>query len=586
MLGVLIAGPWRGPLSYLWGGPLDEGVPVKVPLGRRDAFGVVTGPCAESPVGKIRSISKVLGDPLPKDLWYLVGWSFKWLGVPMGKTLELVAPRWFYQEKPVVSLSLPSLEIREDRKLQMEHVLSPSDHDRICEVARMFAPNLLALFPQRQSAALYGEILRGEGLRVLEWPASVSAQRKAYQKVLSGDVDVLVGSHGAAFLPLPPGWRVFLDDESSDAWVPVSYPTFSIRAMVVERCRVAGVQLALGSRFPSSKVFLRCAKRPEGDLTAARRVVLVKPNRSSGVGGLLSYTLINNTRRVLGAGGAALWILDRKGYAGYLVCLDCGEDIRCTACGTPMGLDADSGVVRCPSCKDRRKSPERCPVCGGPFFEMGRVGLQAVLDEAQRRFRDYRILYVDGDMPQSSLKDLIRRVEPPFLAIGTRSVLSLCDLWDVKLAAWLEADAEGFSKAGYDRDFRALAIMWESLWRGKSPEGRTLLVQTLRPARGWRRFLRSGWRRFWEWEIKERLALRMPPFSKVVKIKVDLSSLEASRVALERLESSGGVIGFDEDPEGFMVTLSRDADVETVLSLLPPPARLTSKLPAVWVFND
>ncbi|EHM10132.1 hypothetical protein TheveDRAFT_1003 [Thermanaerovibrio velox DSM 12556] len=590
-LGVLIAGPWRGPLTYLWDEPLEEGVPVKVPLGRggRDAFGVVTVSSLETSIGvlgELKSISKVLGSPLPQDLWYLVGWSSKWLGIPMGKVLELVAPRWVYQDKPSAPILLPRVDIREDRKPLMEHVLLPSDHDRVLEAARMYGPRLVALFPQRQLAAVQGELLRREGFKVLEWPSSPSSQRKAYLRMLSGDVEVVVGSHGAAFLPFPPGWRVFMDDESSDAWIPISYPTFSIRAMVVERCRVSGVQLLLGSRLPSSKVFLRCARRPEGDLTAAKRVMLVKPNGSSGVGGLLSYSLINNTRRALRAGNVALWILDRKGYAGYLVCLDCGEDIKCVSCEAAMRLDAESGVIRCPSCGDSRESPERCPICGGPFFEMGRVGLQAVVEEARQRFRDHRVLYFDGDMLESQVKDLIKGAKPPFLAVGTRSVLSLCDLWDVSLAAWLEADTEGFSKAGYDRDFRALSLMWESLWRGKSPEGRTLLVQTLRPARGWRRFLRSGWRRFWELEIKERLALGMPPFTKVLKIRVEPSSLEAFRVALAGLESSGGIMGFAEDAEGFTVKLSRDADVGAVMSCLPPPLRLTSKLPVVWVFSD
>jgi primosomal protein N' (replication factor Y) len=111
------------------------------------------------------------------------------------------------------------------------------------------------------------------------------------------------------------------------------------------------------------------------------------------------------------------------------------------------------------------------------------------------------------------------------LLIGTRAALAMCDKIKVGMVGWIDADGEARARE-FDSRCRAFGLIWESRWRGKSPEDRVVLLQTRRPGRDWQRGLAydrqdsPGWRIFWRDEMKERREFSMPPFASLVKIDV------------------------------------------------------------------
>jgi primosomal protein N' (replication factor Y) len=136
----------------------------------------------------------------------------------------------------------------------------------------------------------------------------------------------------------------------------------------------------------------------------------------------------------------------------------------------------------------------------------------------------------------------------PGLILGTRAALDLCDSLKVGLVGWIDTDGEARS-GEHDARVRAYSLIWESLWRGASPSGRRVILQTRRPGQDWQRGLGhgpQGWRTFWRDELKERRDLSMPPFNSLVRIQ---SGGARIRSIAGELEASGFECWSPDEPD-------------------------------------
>ncbi|MPN17819.1 primosomal protein N' [bioreactor metagenome] len=87
--------------------------------------------------------------------------------------------------------------------------------------------------------------------------------------------------------------------------------------------------------------------------------------------------------KCLGEKRTALWILDRKGYAGEITCEECGGTLVCHSCGVALRAEEEAVNVTCPLCGYKAPFPKKCPKCGGFLLSGKRPGLEIVLKIAQ-----------------------------------------------------------------------------------------------------------------------------------------------------------------------------------------------------------
>jgi primosomal protein N' (replication factor Y) len=247
------------------------------------------------------------------------------------------------------------------------------------------------------------------------------------------------------------------------------------------------------------------------------------------LGGLaVSEPLVRETEASISRGKWAIWILDRKGYAGEIICEECGGSLKCPKCGGPLRLEDAAARAVCVSCGQSAFAPDECPNCSGRLLSARRPGLEALLPLADAAIASpVPILSYDDD---DKIKRIVRESGTGVM-LGTRAALALCDDVPVGMVGWIDADGEARS-GGHDSRVRAYSLIWESRWRGLSPRDRRVLVQTRRPGGDWQRSLDAGtegWRMFWRAELRERRELSMPPYTFLIKVEgaaPDISSIE------------------------------------------------------------
>jgi primosomal protein N' (replication factor Y) len=362
-----------------------------------------------------------------------------------------------------------------------------------------------------------------------------AAEWRMWKRLSSGGGSIVIGGQNSAMAPLPGLSRVIVEDESNNAWRAMRRPVYNARSLLASRARIEGADLVMGGRMPSPRAFMKYdALYPAPGGRRDKKIIFVdmKLAYSPGVEGIsdglaVSEPLVRETEDALGRGEWALWILDRKGYAGEIICDECGSSLKCSKCGGALRLEEAASRARCVLCGAVGPTPEQCPNCAGRLLTARRPGLEALFPLADAAITNPAPIFTPED-PERIPKNSPGEAKPG-VVIGTRAALSICDDVPVGMVGWIDADGE--ARLGeHDARARAFSLIWESRWRGPAPRARRVLIQTRRPDRDWQKGLSAGdegWRLFWRAELKERRELSMPPFTSLVKIEASSPDIAA-----------------------------------------------------------
>jgi primosomal protein N' (replication factor Y) len=207
-----------------------------------------------------------------------------------------------------------------------------------------------------------------------------------------------------------------------------------------------------------------------------------------------------------------LLLLNRRGYAAFLQCPDCGEVWQCPRCSISLTVHRAPDGLRCHYCGHEEPLPLTCRVCANPVQQMRGVGTQQLERVLSERYPEARIARMDLDT--TSTKWGHQRILGEFeagridLLIGTQMVAKGLDFPNVTLVGVVDADT-----GLYLPDFRSAERTFQLLAQvagraGRGPKGGKVLVQTRHPTH---HALRHAARHDAEGFVAEELTLRQDP---------------------------------------------------------------------------
>ena len=549
-----VPGPWWNSLTYEFRENAEPGGRALVPVGKGFRYGIIERGPADRPAGEGFSIrqARAVSDSEPlfsQNMLQLISWTGKTFLCGPGEALKSAVPA------SILSFSEPFLSFSDNPGRTMPGIYEEMflyecrTRDRwISFIERMEkAETFLVLFPEQEMASSFFDLLPSSLMnRTILWPSAGGKKlHNAWLAARAGRVSGIVGGPGAVFAPLPFLSAVIVEEESSGAFRSYNQPFLNARTIAGRRALLEKASLTLAGRMPSSRVYLR--GRPVCTEAAPRhsvRYVDIRKGFASETPGVegnlrLSEALLSETKNVLSRGKTALWLLDRKGYAGEVACEDCGNSVRCPRCSGIMAWEEKKSRLRCSSCGTSRPIPEFCPFCRGPLLTGKRPGLEALFPVARAIAPEDTPVLLWNEVRTTGKKNraaLKKELETGGIVLGTRAALALCDMAEIGFAAWIDADGETRS-VSYQAKFNAFSMAWESFWRGNEGTDRMVLFQSRRPGTGWQRGMVSGWGKFWEDELAERKELGLPPYAFLVEISA--RSAEQKESIMSKLEESG-----------------------------------------------
>ena len=428
---------------------------------------------------------------------------------------------------------------------------------------------------------------------------SLISQNKRYEiwkKVQAGEINFLVGTRSALFLPFQKLDFVIIDEEHDSSLKQTdANPKFHLRDAIIHYAQTLGTKILLGSATPSVETYFNVLQGKYGYTELLTRfgkaqipeielINLRDHEVAQGMKSFYSEKLLTEVSKTIAKGQQAILFQNRRGYSPYIQCNTCGFVQKCDHCDVRLTYHSYHKLLVCHYCNKKYSLKPTCLECGSSELKTKGLGTQKVEEEIQLFLPNLRLGRLDLDAAGSISK--IDHILNQFkqkdfdVLIGTQMVSKGLDFENLTLVGVVQADIF-FSFIEYKTDEKAFQTLHQVSGRvGRGLVPGKVLIQTSDPDNKVIQFLlNNDWKGFVEQELKIREKFIYPPYCKLLKISIrhikeDLVKIYADKIA-DKLNTSlkGIVLGPTVPP----VSRIRNQFIREILLKLPKNKNLAGE---------
>lgn len=346
-----------------------------------------------------------------------------------------------------------------------------------------------------------------------------------WRKIERGEASLTIGTRSAVFAPCPGLGLIIIEEEENSAYKQIETPRYHLREVAVKRAEIEGFPVVLFTGSPSLESWHRAKSgiyksvRPSRSKRSFPEVEIVDMRTEKDR--LFSSSLEREIRKNLQENNPTLLFLNRRGFANFLLCLECGRVSRCPNCNIGLTFHL-KGKLICHYCAYEERAPRICPSCKGSYFRQAGLGTEQVEMKARKRFSGASIRR--GDLDAINSQSLYKKLRADLweekidILVGTQLVIREEILKHMSLVGVVLAD--GLLNLP---DFRAGEYLFQLLLKIKrlmKQEGR-LVIQTYNPTHYAIKAAVSKEEDFYQKESEIRKDLGYPPYLHWVRILLE-----------------------------------------------------------------
>ena len=386
-------------------------------------------------------------------------------------------------------------------------------------------PQMLGLFRARF----------GDKVAILHSGLNASERYDEWKRLKTGEATIAIGARSAIFAPLENIGAIIIDEEHDTSYLSESNPRYDTKSVAEYRSALNGAVLVLGSATPDMESYLKASEGKYQLITLSERIskyslpemeiVDMVQEFRSGNRSMFSVALKDAIGETLERGEQAMLFLNRRGFASFIRCQECGYVAKCEDCDISLTYHKEDNELKCHYCGRRYHALTKCPNCGSDRIKQGKIGTEKVVEELKNIYPKARVLRMDNDT--TTRKDSYFKILSSFAAheadvlVGTQMIAKGHDFGNVTLVGILEADA-----ALYFSDYRSSERTFQLITQVAGRAGRAdkkgrVILQTYAPRHYVFRFGKSyDYIGFWKKEINTRMVTKFPPYTKIVRVLV------------------------------------------------------------------
>ena len=409
----------------------------------------------------------------------------------------------------------------------------------------------------------------GEQVAVLHSKLSEGERHDEWRRMQEGAARIVVGARSAIFAPVQNVGLIVVDEEHEASYKQDNTPRYNAKDLAAHRARLSDAVLILGSATPSLESYFNTegkGKREKGKENAREQGTgnreqkiktsdaslthhpsfiihhsrIVMPDRIDNRPlpkvhlvdlreefktrkALFSMALTDAMEQRLSKKQQIILFLNRRGYAQFVLCRDCGYAARCPNCAVSLAFHAYDRSLKCHHCDFTGRAPQTCPDCGSAKVKAFGIGTEKVEEEVLMIFPSARVARLDRDT--TATKGAHTRILREFrsgeadILIGTQMVAKGLDFPNVTLVGIVSADTAinmpDFRAA--ERTFQLLTQVAGRAGRGVNPG--EVFIQTFSPEHyAVQAAIHHDYESFYNQEIVFRQELKYPPFSRFANL--------------------------------------------------------------------
>jgi len=407
----------------------------------------------------------------------------------------------------------------------------------------------------------------GERVSVMNSALSAGERYDQCKRAKEGEIDVIIGPRSALFTPFPNLGLIVIDEEHEATYKSETTPKYHARETALEIARCAGASLVLGSATPSMEAYFRAqqgeyrlfqlTERLTGGTLPRVYIADLRQELKCGNRSIFSLKLQELMKDRLEKGEQIMLFLNRRGYAGFISCRECGHVMKCPHCDVSLS-EHKGGRLVCHYCGYEQPAVNKCPSCGSKYISGFRAGTQQIEEKLLSMYPGVKVLRMDADTTKK--KDSYEEILSAFankeaqVLIGTQMIVKGHDFPNVTLVGVLAADmslAVNDYRAA-ERTFQLLTQAAGRAGRGEKPG--EVVIQTYQPDHySVVHAAKQDYHSFYEEEILYREMLRYPPAAHMMAVQIFDKEEESGQQTAERLGGLVRALAEKEKPGDFTV---------------------------------
>ncbi len=389
----------------------------------------------------------------------------------------------------------------------------------------------------------------GENLALLHSGMGRGERYDQWRRIWKGEVKIAMGARSAVFAPFKNVGIIIVDEEHDPSYKQEEKLKYHARDVAVVRAKQAEATLLLGSATPSLESFYNAEKgkfkllnlpeRIEGKPLPKVEVIDMKKE-----GGLLSEKMKAALKKNIEDKKQSLLFLNRRGFANFILCPDCGHTFKCPNCSVTLTYHLRDRSLQCHYCDYRIRAPGDCPKCQGHRLQGMGIGTERLEQEIKTLFPETQVGRMDRDTTsrRRSHLQILKRLESGSIDIlvGTQMIVKGHDFPNVTFVGVVSADT-----SLHFPDFRSSERTFQLLTQvaGRAGRGEVFgegVIQTFNPDHY--SILRAkdhDYVGFYQEEIQFRKALEYPPFSRFINFRLAGNSEKKTKAMAEEMGRIG-----------------------------------------------
>ncbi|MEJ2311081.1 MAG: primosomal protein N' [Gemmatimonadales bacterium] len=382
----------------------------------------------------------------------------------------------------------------------------------------------------------------GDAVAVLHSGLSAGERFDAWQALRQGRRRIAIGARSAVFAPIRDLGVIILDEEHEGSYKQSETPRYHARAVAAVRCQRESALCLLGSATPSLEswhnahsgryALLELPTRVTDHPLPRVQLIDIRPGEappSNGrattpapAGPALSGPLREAITARLDKGEQCILLLNRRGFATFVQCENCGKVWSCEHCNVSLTYHRRQQRIICHHCGFHERPPVHCDECETRIAYSG-LGTEQVEHRLGETFPGAVIARMDLDTTATKwshfrILERVRRREVDIL-LGTQMIAKGLDFPEVTLVGVINADV-GLNLPDFRASERTFQLLSQVAGRaGRGAEPGEVLVQTSRPGHfALRAALEHDYVGFAEREIDDRLEPGYPPHRRLANV--------------------------------------------------------------------
>ncbi len=389
----------------------------------------------------------------------------------------------------------------------------------------------------------------GENLSLLHSGLGKGERYDQWRKIWRGEVKIAVGARSAIFAPFKNAGIIVVDEEHDPSYKQEEKLRYHARDLAVVRAKQTEATLLLGSATPSLESFhnaergkfylLRLPERIENKPLPLVEIVDMRNEKS-----LLSERIRAGLQKNIEDKRQSLLFLNRRGFAHFILCPDCGFTVKCPNCSVTLTYHLRDRSLQCHYCDYRIKAPGDCPQCEGHRLQAMGTGTERLEQEIRFLFPKAHVSRMDRDTTRQrrSHQQILEGLESggTDILVGTQMIVKGHDFPNVTFVGVVSADTSlhfpDFRSS--ERTFQLLTQVAGRAGRGKVSG--SVVIQTFNPDHySIQRAKDHDFIGFYQEESQFRRALDYPPFSRLINFRLVGNSEKKTTAVSKKMGDMG-----------------------------------------------